>query len=155
MQKGACKKIKDNRGRTPYDLAVEKNKTSILEMLKDRRKCNMCITKMPLEKVEKNYSNMAFFYSVHFLVEFFMIYFSAPCKYKYFVKNNFFYRCNYNIFLYLDFISYIRLDIFHNFIIYGFRKNDKKIWSWTFSKNYFIFISFIKFFFHKINKKSN
>lgn len=80
LQKGANKHLKDNRGRTPYDLAMEKNKFHIADMLKDKNLCQMCMVKMPLEKVEKNKTNIIFFFSIHLVVEPFIIGVSAPCK---------------------------------------------------------------------------
>jgi ankyrin repeat protein len=83
LQKGANKHLKDNRGRTPYDLAMEKNKFQIGEMLKDKNFCQLCIVKMPLEKVEKNKTNIIFFYSIHILLEPLIIGVSASCKNKF------------------------------------------------------------------------
>ena len=80
MQKGANKHLKDSRGRTPYDLAMEKNKFQTAEMLRDKNFCQMCIVKMPLEKVEKNKTNIIYFYTIHFLVEPFIIGVPAACK---------------------------------------------------------------------------
>ena len=83
MQKGANKHLKDIRGRTPYDLAIEKNKFQIGEMLKEKSFCQMCIVKMPLKKVEKNKTNIIFFYSIHILLEPLIIGVSAACKNKF------------------------------------------------------------------------
>ena len=81
LQKGANKYLRDNRGRTPYDLALEKNKTQIAEMLKDKSLCQMCIVKMPLEKVEKNKTNIIFFYTIHLIIEPLLLGVSAACNY--------------------------------------------------------------------------
>ena len=64
-----------------YDLAMEKNKFQIAEMLKDKNFCQMCMVKMPLEKVEKNKTNIIFFYSIHLLVEPLILGVSAACKF--------------------------------------------------------------------------
>ena len=48
LQKGADKRIKDNKGRTPYYLALEKNKNFLLEMLKDKTNCQFLAIKINL-----------------------------------------------------------------------------------------------------------
>jgi hypothetical protein len=49
-------------------------------MLKDKNTCNMCIVKMPLEKIEKNKTNIIFFFTIHFLIEPFLFGISCACK---------------------------------------------------------------------------
>jgi len=49
-------------------------------MLKDKNLCQMCIVKLPLEKVEKNKANIIFFYSIHIILETLIIGVSAACK---------------------------------------------------------------------------
>ena len=80
LQKGADTKITDNKGRTPYDLAVAKNKLTIIEMLKEKTDCQLCVFKAPLHKVEKNSFNIIFFFLLHFLIESSVFFALLPCK---------------------------------------------------------------------------
>mmetsp|Transcript_9204 Transcript_9204/g.9567 ORF Transcript_9204/g.9567 Transcript_9204/m.9567 type:complete len:531 (+) Transcript_9204:37-1629(+) len=75
LHKGARKDIKDNRGRTPKDLAEEKGIDMIAEMLKDNIICSMLVWKNPLQKIERNNTNIYFFLIAHLLCEF--LYFSV------------------------------------------------------------------------------
>ena len=81
MQKGADKKIKDNKGRTAYDLAISKNKISIIEMLKDQQNCQLCVFKAPLEKTKKNSLNIIMFFALHVVLEFIVFFIMLPCIY--------------------------------------------------------------------------
>jgi hypothetical protein len=69
MQKGADKTIKDNKGRTPYDLAVSKNKLSIVEMLKDQANCEICFIKPNIRKTDKSRKNIFLFIFLHLFLE--------------------------------------------------------------------------------------
>lgn len=80
MQKGANKHVKDNKGRTPYDLAVEKNKNFLLDMLKDKKHCQLFAMRMPLEKLEKNKINIFSFFLLHTLLGFLVLILLIPCK---------------------------------------------------------------------------
>ncbi len=80
MQKGADKKIKDNKGRTPYDLAITKNKISMVEMLKEKPDCQLCVLKAPLQKTDKNSFNIIFFFILHIFIETSVFYGLLPCK---------------------------------------------------------------------------
>jgi hypothetical protein len=79
LQKGAEKKIKDNKGRTPYDLAISKNKTSIIDMLKDQQTCQLWVFKAPLEKTKKNSLNIIMFFVMHLILEFIVFFIMLPC----------------------------------------------------------------------------
>lgn len=80
LQKGANKHLKDNKGRTPYDLAVEKNKNFLLDMLKDKTNCQLFAMKLPLEKLGKNKINIIFFFLLHVILGFFTLILLIPCK---------------------------------------------------------------------------
>jgi len=79
LQKGADKKIKDNKGRTAFDLAISKNKTCIIDMLKDQQTFQLCVLKSPLEKTKKNNINIIMFFVMHIILEFFVIFILLPC----------------------------------------------------------------------------
>lgn len=79
LQKGAKKSIKDNKARTPYDLAVDKNKLSIVEMLKENSRCQLFVIKAPLQKMDKNSMNITFFFLIHILVESSVLTILLPC----------------------------------------------------------------------------
>jgi len=87
LQKGANKQIKDDKGRTPYDLALEKNKNFLLEMLKDKTNCQLFAKKMPLEKLEKNKINITWFLLLHFILGLLVLIFIIPCNSN--ILNNF------------------------------------------------------------------
>lgn len=87
MQKGANKRQKDNKGRTPYDLALEKNKNFLLEMLKDKTNCQLFVMKMPLKKLEKNKMNIFSFLLLHICLGFIVLFFIIPCKLIFYIIN--------------------------------------------------------------------
>ena len=65
MQHGAKKNIVDNKGKTSLELAVEKEKSLIAEMLNEKSiKFNFCQIKPSLEKVERNNINIIFFIGI-------------------------------------------------------------------------------------------
>lgn len=78
LQKGADKLIKDNKGRTAYDLAISKNKVSIIEMLKDQQGCQICVFKSPLHKVKKNNVNIILFFLLHLIIEWLVFFVLLP-----------------------------------------------------------------------------
>ncbi len=78
LQKGADKLIKDNKGRTAYDLAISKNKVSIIEMLKDQQSCQICVVKSPLHKVKKNSINVILFFILHLIIEWLVFFVILP-----------------------------------------------------------------------------
>lgn len=80
LQRGADKKIKDKKDRTPYNLAVTKSKLQLVDMLKDKSMCNMCLVKLPLRKVEKSNANVILFFVLHILFEFIVFFLLLPCK---------------------------------------------------------------------------
>jgi len=55
-------------------------------MLKDKNSCKMCIVKMPLEKIEKNKTNIIFFYTIHALIEPFLFGIAVPVNLIFFKK---------------------------------------------------------------------
>jgi len=85
LQKGANKRQKDNKGRTAYDLALEKNKNFLLEMLKDKTNCQLFAMKMPLKKLEKNKINILSFLLLHICLGFMVLFFIIPCKLIFFL----------------------------------------------------------------------
>ncbi len=80
LQKGADKRIKDNKGRTAYDLAIQKNKISILEMLKEKQNCQLCVFKAPMEKTKNNNLNIILFFGLHVFLEFIVFFIMLPCN---------------------------------------------------------------------------
>lgn len=80
LQKGANRQVKDNKGRTPYDLAVEKNKHFLLDMLKDKKQCQLFSMKMPLEKLQKNKYSFLIFILLHLIPAWFVTTMLIPCK---------------------------------------------------------------------------
>jgi len=77
--------MKDNKGRTAYDLALEKNKNYLLDMLKDKSRCRLFDMNMPFEKLEKNKINIISFFLLHIILGFFVLILVIPCK-NYFLK---------------------------------------------------------------------
>lgn len=76
MQHGAKKNIVDNKGKTSLELAVEKEKSLIAEMLNEKSiKFNFCQIKPSLEKVERNNINIIFFIGIHLFFECFVLFF--------------------------------------------------------------------------------
>lgn len=82
LQKGANKTLKDLKGRTPYDLAIVKNKTAMEEMLKDKSDCQLCALKGPLHKASKSYFNIILFYILHVLFSSGVFLVLLPCKFR-------------------------------------------------------------------------
>lgn len=123
LQNGADRNILDNKGRTPLNLANEKNKTTIAEMLNlSSIKCYLCVIKPPLEKVERNNYNIIFFVIVHFLFESFVTFFILLPKFSTSV--------------FFQIITYIYILLFcvifanHWFLVYsdpGFLKNMSRL----------------------------
>jgi hypothetical protein len=79
LQKGANKQLKDHKGKSPFD-HVDKNKTNIANMLKDKNKCQLCVFKAPLSKIEKNNFNITFFLVIHFIIESLVFTIILPCN---------------------------------------------------------------------------
>lgn len=79
LQRGADKKITDNKNRTAFNLAESKNKLQIMEMLKDKTNCQICIMKMPMRKVEKSNTNIFVFFILHFFIEGLVFFLFLPC----------------------------------------------------------------------------
>jgi hypothetical protein len=80
IQKGANKTIKDSKGRTPYELAIEKNKTSLVQLLKTRTNCQICNFKAPMGKVDKSRLNIYLFFIIHFVIELLVFTMILPCN---------------------------------------------------------------------------
>ena len=80
LQKGANRLIKDNQGRTPYDIAIKNNAKNILEMLKERNNCQLFIIRTPLEKLEKNQFNLIAFYTYYIISGVTTVTLLIPCK---------------------------------------------------------------------------
>lgn len=81
--KGARLDIKDMKGRTPVELAVENKSRNVLEMLQRKTGCNDIITKPPLTKVENTYFNLIFFIAIHITAVLISIVFLLPCIFIY------------------------------------------------------------------------
>jgi ankyrin repeat protein len=72
IQYGADVNLKDNKDRTPLDLAVEKNKRNIIELLNDSMSSECCqvnFAKRGVRKTTKNHYNLFFFIAIHLLVQ--------------------------------------------------------------------------------------
>lgn len=123
LQNGADRTIQDNRGRNCQKLAIEKNKHAIAEMISQSSvKCNLCVVKPPLEKVEPNIYNILFFLIIHFVFETFILYEVLLPYYE----SSLLYR----ILTYL-YVSLFTLIIWnHLYLVYsdpGFLKNTSKL----------------------------
>lgn len=82
LQYDANKEIRDNKGRTPLDLAVEKNKTNIIELIKysSNMCCSISVFRPGLKKVEKSYLNVLLFIFLHITFQISTIAIVLPCK---------------------------------------------------------------------------
>ena len=82
IQYGANIEIRDKKGRSPYDIAVEKNKNTIIELLKeaDNSCCEISLLKPNVRRIEKNYFNLIFFILIHLLVQISSLFIVLPCK---------------------------------------------------------------------------
>lgn len=83
--KGANRHIKDVKERTPYRLAIEKQKTSIAEMLESDSQsvnncCNFFVLRTGITKAEKSYFNLYFFLLIHLFSESAVFLLIIPCK---------------------------------------------------------------------------
>jgi hypothetical protein len=81
LQKGANRLIKDNQGRTPYDIALKNNDKIILEMFKEKNYCKLFTTTTPLMKLEKQKLYLLAFYSYYFFIMIISLTLLIPCKY--------------------------------------------------------------------------
>ncbi len=80
LYQGADRTIKDNRQRTAIDLAAEKNKNNLVEMLSTKNNLNICIFRTPMEKLQKSNKNIYLFFLIHFFLAFIMINIIIPCN---------------------------------------------------------------------------
>ena len=80
LQKGANRLIKDNQGRTPYDIALKNNTKLIVDILNEKSNCQIFNTKTPLQKLEKNKFNLLIFYCYYFVSGFTAVTLLIPCK---------------------------------------------------------------------------
>jgi len=69
VQRGANINIKDSKNRTAFDLAVEKNKVQIVEMLKEVEGCQLCICHNPVQKTDRSNFNVVLFIVLHLVIE--------------------------------------------------------------------------------------
>jgi choline-glycine betaine transporter len=59
---------------------VEKNKITIIDMLKEHTSCQLCIVRNPLNRIEKNNFNIIFFFVIHIIIELMVFTIILPCK---------------------------------------------------------------------------
>lgn len=82
LHKGANKKITDSKGRTAKQLAEQKGKDNISELLEEKLICSFLVLKNPIEKIERSNSNIYFFLVAHLIAEFLFFTVILPCKLK-------------------------------------------------------------------------
>jgi palmitoyltransferase ZDHHC13/17 len=71
IHQGADRYIRDKKNRTPFHLAIEKNKQSIAEMLEEPQSCFLnfnYVIRSNLEKTQRSKANMLVFIFLHFLI---------------------------------------------------------------------------------------
>lgn len=91
VQRGADVNMKDIKGRTPYDLALEKNKFVIVDMFKESQGCQLCICHNPVQKTDRSYFNVILFICLHLFIEGWLFFILLPRKYS--IYNKFYSRC--------------------------------------------------------------
>ena len=58
LQSGAKSDIKDNKGNTPFQLAVNKKQKEIAEVIKNNQNCELCHLKAPVKQLKKSIKNI-------------------------------------------------------------------------------------------------
>ena len=69
IQRGADINLRDIKNRTPYELAIEKNKVTIIEMFQESQGCQLCVCHNPVKKTERTYFNVYMFIFLHLIDE--------------------------------------------------------------------------------------
>ncbi len=82
LQYNANKDIKDKKGRKPLDLAIEKNKNMIVELIKDSDSscCQLSVFRPGIKKVHKSYLNVILFILLHITFQISTLLLVLPCK---------------------------------------------------------------------------
>lgn len=78
IHKGASLDIKDKKGRTPKDLAIEKKAAHIVELFDKSKEIGMFSLKPPLKKLEKSKINLFSFLILSFLIQFILVMLILP-----------------------------------------------------------------------------
>jgi palmitoyltransferase len=78
LQNGANPDIKDNSGKTPYQLAIEKNQNSIAQILRNSQRIQFCNLKAPTKKTKKSIRNILIVFVSQFISIFIMIISTIP-----------------------------------------------------------------------------
>jgi len=82
IQRGADITIKDYKNRTAFDLAVEKHKLKIIEMLKESEGCQLCICHNPVKKTDRSNFNVYLFIFLHVVIEGVVFFILMPSIYN-------------------------------------------------------------------------
>jgi palmitoyltransferase ZDHHC13/17 len=80
LHKGARRDLKDKKGRTPKQLAEEKGKNLISDMLEEQITCSLLIIKNPLKRIEKSRFNIWVYLLLNFYCLLMFIGFVLPGK---------------------------------------------------------------------------
>ena len=88
--RGANLAQKDYQGRTPLQLAIEKNKLNIVEMLSDRKYLERFFFVPQLFKTENSYVNVSIFFFLHIFAQIIVILILLPCNFFLISDENFF-----------------------------------------------------------------
>ena len=70
LQNGANSEIKDKKGETPLQLAINKNVNDIADIIRNNQSCELCNVKAPVKQIKKSIKNIVLIFIVQCLTTF-------------------------------------------------------------------------------------